>query len=50
MPTMTILPEGKTVDVAEGATLLEALLGAGAAILQEMQRKSRMRQLPYLCA
>lgn len=40
MPTMTILPEGKTVEVAEGATLLEALLGAGAAILSKCKGKA----------
>jgi ferredoxin, 2Fe-2S len=40
MPTMTILPEGKCVEVAEGATLLEALLGAGAAILRKCNGKA----------
>jgi 2Fe-2S ferredoxin len=32
MPTLTILPSGKTVNVAEGATILEGLLAAEAGI------------------
>jgi len=32
MPQITILPENKTIDAAEGTILLQALLGAGAAI------------------
>lgn len=33
MPTLTILPSGKTVDVATGSRLLDALLAAGEAIV-----------------
>jgi 2Fe-2S ferredoxin len=29
---LTILPSGKTIDVAEGSTILEGLLAAGAGI------------------
>lgn len=32
MPIITILPSGKTVSVAEGATILEGLLAAEAGI------------------
>ncbi len=32
MPMLTILPSGKTIDVAEGSTILEGLLAAGAGI------------------
>ncbi len=32
MPMLTILPSGKTLSVAEGSTILEALLAADAGI------------------
>ncbi|WP_072370262.1 2Fe-2S iron-sulfur cluster-binding protein [Hyphomicrobium sp. NDB2Meth4] len=32
MPTMTIMPSGKTVDVVEGARVLDALLAAEEGI------------------
>jgi 2Fe-2S ferredoxin len=32
MSTVTIMPSGKTVEVAEGMTLLAAILGADAAL------------------
>ncbi len=32
MPTVTIMPSGKTVDAAEGATLLQVILSSGEAI------------------
>jgi len=32
MPVLTILPEGKTVTIAEGATLLSGLIEAGVPI------------------
>ncbi len=32
MPTMTILPSGITIDVAEGSTILEGLLAAQIVI------------------
>jgi 2Fe-2S ferredoxin len=32
MTTLTVLPEGKTIEVSEGTTILAALLGAEVAI------------------
>ncbi len=32
MPSITILPEGKTVEAAEGSVLLDSLLAAGVGI------------------
>jgi ferredoxin, 2Fe-2S len=32
MPMLTIMPSGKTLEVAEGLSVLEALLGAGENI------------------
>jgi 2Fe-2S ferredoxin len=32
MPSITILPQGNVVQAAEGSSLLEALLSAGAAL------------------
>jgi 2Fe-2S ferredoxin len=40
MPTMTIMPQGKSVDVAEGATILEALLASSTAILHKCNGKA----------
>lgn len=35
MPTITILPSGKTVEAATGSRLLDALLAAGEAIVSK---------------
>ncbi|ODR97921.1 ferredoxin [Methyloceanibacter methanicus] len=32
MPTLTIMPSGKTIEANEGASVLETLLGAGEPI------------------
>jgi ferredoxin, 2Fe-2S len=32
MTTLTVLPEGKTIEVSEGTTILAALLGADVAV------------------
>lgn len=40
MPTMTIMPHGKSVEVAEGATILEALIGSSTAILHKCNGKA----------
>jgi 2Fe-2S ferredoxin len=40
MPTMTIMPHGKAVEVAEGATILEAILGSNTAILHKCDGKA----------
>jgi ferredoxin, 2Fe-2S len=40
MPVLTILPEGKTVEVAEGATILSALQAAGEKIDPKCDGKS----------
>lgn len=41
MPTLTILPSGKTMSVAEGATLLSALLEADAGIVSKCEGKAK---------
>lgn len=40
MPTLTIMPSGKTIDMPEGATLLEALLAADEPILHKCDGKT----------
>ena len=35
MTTLTVLPSGKTYDVAAGTTIMKALLAAGEAIAQK---------------
>lgn len=35
MPTLTILPSGKTIDAEPGTRLLDALLAAGEAIVSK---------------
>jgi 2Fe-2S ferredoxin len=40
MPTMTIMPAGKTVEVVEGARVLDALLAANEAILHKCEGKA----------
>ncbi len=41
MTTLTIMPEGKTIDVAEGTTLLAALLGAEIAIPHKCEGQAK---------
>ncbi|MDD4885758.1 MAG: 2Fe-2S iron-sulfur cluster-binding protein [Thiomonas sp.] len=40
MPTLTLLPSGKTIDAAAGATILQAVLAAGEAIPQKCDGKA----------
>lgn len=40
MTTVTILPSGKTVDAAEGATLLEIILSSGEEINHKCEGKA----------
>ncbi|MFI4940385.1 MAG: 2Fe-2S iron-sulfur cluster-binding protein [Burkholderiales bacterium] len=40
MPVVTIKPSGKTVDVANGATLLSAVMSAGENILHKCDGKA----------
>lgn len=40
MPTLTILPSGKTIDAAAGATILQALLTAGEPIPHKCDSKA----------
>jgi 2Fe-2S ferredoxin len=40
MPVLTIKPSGKTVDVASGTTLLEAVLNAGEPIQRKCDGKA----------
>jgi ferredoxin, 2Fe-2S len=35
MPVLTITPSGRTIDAAEGGTLLDALLAAGEKIISK---------------
>ncbi|MEX8518149.1 MAG: 2Fe-2S iron-sulfur cluster-binding protein [Leptothrix sp. (in: b-proteobacteria)] len=35
MPTLTIMPSGKTIDAAPGTTLLQAILDAGEKLLSK---------------
>ena len=41
MPTLTMRPSGKTVTVAEGMTLLEAILSAGETIPHKCKGKAQ---------
>ncbi len=41
MPTLTILPAGNTIDAAEGASVLEALLAAGQAIPHKCEGEAK---------
>ena len=41
MTTLTVLPEGKTIEVSEGTTLLAALLGAEIAILHKCEGQAK---------
>lgn len=40
MPTLTILPSGKTIDAAAGVTILQALLAAGEPIPHNCDSKA----------
>lgn len=40
MTTLTILPSGKTIDAAAGATILQALLAAGEPIAHKCDAKA----------
>lgn len=40
MATLTIMPMDKTIEVAEGSTILAALLGAGIAINHKCEGKA----------
>ena len=40
MPMLTIMPEGTTIAVAEGASILEALLAAGERINHKCEGKA----------
>lgn len=40
MPTLTILPSGKTIDATAGATILQALLTAGELIHHKCDSKA----------
>ncbi|MCK9915674.1 2Fe-2S iron-sulfur cluster-binding protein [Microbacteriaceae bacterium K1510] len=40
MTTLTIMPSGKTVDVAEGATLLSAILAAEELVSHKCEGKA----------
>lgn len=41
MTTLTVLPSGKTYDVAAGSTLMQALLAAGEAIAHKCSGEAR---------
>lgn len=41
MPTMTIMPSGKTVDVVEGARVLDALIAAEEKIAHKCDGKAQ---------
>ncbi len=41
MTTLTVLPEGKTIEVVEGTTLLAALLGAEIAIPHKCEGQAK---------
>jgi 2Fe-2S ferredoxin len=40
MPILTLLPSGKTIDAAAGATILQALLAAGEPIPHKCDSKA----------
>jgi 2Fe-2S ferredoxin len=44
MPTVTILPSGKTVEAASGSRLLDALLAAGEAIVSKCGGEAKCGQ------
>jgi 2Fe-2S ferredoxin len=44
MPTLTILPSGKTTDVETGTRLLDAILAAGEAIISKCGGEAKCGQ------
>ncbi len=40
MPTVTLKPSGKTIDVEEGATILHAILASGEKFLSKCEGKA----------
>jgi ferredoxin, 2Fe-2S len=41
MPTVTIMPSGKTVDAAEGQTLLEIIMSSGEPITHKCEGQAQ---------
>jgi 2Fe-2S ferredoxin len=41
MTTVTLMPSGKTIDAAEGATLLEIILSSGEAITHKCEGQAQ---------
>ncbi len=41
MPVLTIMPSGKTIEVAEGMSILEALLAADEKIMHKCDAKAQ---------
>lgn len=41
MATLTVLPEGRTIDISEGTTILAALLGAEIAIPHKCEGQAK---------
>ena len=41
MPLLTVMPSGKTIEVAEGTTLLAALLGEEMGILHKCEGQAK---------
>jgi 2Fe-2S ferredoxin len=41
MPMLTVMPAGNTIEVAEGVSILEALLGAGQNINHKCEGKAQ---------
>jgi 2Fe-2S ferredoxin len=41
MPMLTLMPTGKTIDVAEGISVLEALISAGETIMHKCDGKAQ---------
>jgi 2Fe-2S ferredoxin len=41
MPVLTIMPKGRTIDIAEGMSILEALLGAGENVMHKCDGKAQ---------
>ena len=50
MSLITIMPSGKTIEAAEGTTLLAAILAAEVKSNSQLRRQCIMWHLPYLCA
>ena len=41
MPTLTIMPSGKTIDAAPGTTLLQAILDAGEKLITKCSGQAK---------